>query len=102
EDGIRDDLVTGFRRVLFRSAESAPAYPGGVFWLRALGNDDTSDAKPDAERQELIRREQFRSIAERLGIDVRERNQNEVEGALGQIGRASCREGEEEGDGATG
>ena len=45
------------------------AYPGGVFWLRAYGNDDAKAALGPEER-EALRADQVRGMAERLGIDT--------------------------------
>jgi hypothetical protein len=46
------------------------AYPGGIFWLRALGNDATRPAlTPD--QQEAVRSDEFRNVGIQLGIDVR-------------------------------
>jgi tetratricopeptide (TPR) repeat protein len=58
-----------------------PAYPGGVFWLSAYGNDDTKDALTEAER-EALRADQVRDMAGRLGITTQGLTVEEVEGAL--------------------
>src|SRR5262249_2793866 len=44
----------------------AAAYRG-IFWLRALGNDDTREALSAVE-QEALRQEQFRDVAVALGL----------------------------------
>jgi TIR domain/Tetratricopeptide repeat len=57
------------------------AFPGGIFWLRALGND--ADHPPGTvEEREASRGDQFRSLAIALGIPVRGREPPEVESAL--------------------
>ncbi|MBE9519350.1 MAG: toll/interleukin-1 receptor domain-containing protein, partial [Bacteroidetes bacterium] len=59
----------------------AAAFPGGVFWLRAFGNDDVKAAMgPDEREAERIR--QVRDIAEEYGIPVKERSQKEIEAHL--------------------
>ena len=45
------------------------AYPGGIFWLRALGND-ASRPVAGAEEQSALRADQLRSFAVSLGIPV--------------------------------
>jgi hypothetical protein len=45
------------------------AYPGGIFWLRALGNDATYPTlTPDQE--EAVRSNEFRNLAIQLSIEV--------------------------------
>ena len=57
------------------------AYPGGFFWLRALGNDATRPAlTPD--QQEAVRSDEFRNVAIQLGIDVRGLDSREIEAAI--------------------
>jgi tetratricopeptide (TPR) repeat protein len=59
----------------------AAAFPGGVFWLRAFGNDDVKAALGPQEREaERIR--QIRDIAEEYGIPVKERSPKEIEAHL--------------------
>ncbi|KAF5427967.1 MAG: Tetratricopeptide (TPR) repeat [Candidatus Methanomarinus sp.] len=59
----------------------AAAFPGGVFWLRAFGNDDVKAALGPQEREaERIR--QIRDIAEEYGIPVEERSPKEIEAHL--------------------
>jgi tetratricopeptide (TPR) repeat protein len=59
----------------------AAAFPGGVFWLRAFGNDDVKAAMGPQEREaERIR--QIRDIAEEYGIPVEERSPKEIEAHL--------------------
>ncbi len=57
------------------------AYPGGVFWLRAYGNDDANAALGPEER-DALRSDQVRGIAERLGINAQGLTTDQVEGAL--------------------
>ena len=57
------------------------AYPGGVFWLRAYGNDDAKAALGPEER-EALRADQMRAMAERLGIDSHGLTAEQIEGAL--------------------
>ena len=59
----------------------AAAFPGGVFWLSAFGNDDVK-AGLDAEGREAERSGQIRGIAAALGIPVQDRSPEEIEGAL--------------------
>ncbi len=59
------------------------AYPGGVFWVRAYGNDDSKAALGATER-EALRTDQVRQMAERLGIDTHGMTAEQVEGALGR------------------
>ena len=59
----------------------AAAFPGGVFWLRAFGNDDVKTALGPNEREaERIR--QFRDIAEAYGILVKDISPEEIEAHL--------------------
>ena len=57
------------------------AYPGGVFWIRAFGNDDAKDALGESER-EALRGDQVAEIAERLGISTQGLTVEEIERAL--------------------
>ena len=57
------------------------AYPGGLFWLRAYGNDDTQTPL-GPEQREALRIDQVRRMAERLGIDTQGKTEEQVEGAL--------------------
>jgi hypothetical protein len=57
------------------------AYPGGVFWLRAYGNDDSKAALGPQER-EILRSDQIRAMAERLGITTQGLTAAQIEGAL--------------------
>ena len=57
------------------------AYPGGVFWLRAYGNDDAK-AGMGAEGREAERERQVRDFAALLELPVRDRTPEEIEGAL--------------------
>jgi len=59
----------------------AAAFPGGVFWLRAFGNDDVKTAMgPDEREAERIR--QVRDIAAAYGIPVKDRSPEEIEAHL--------------------
>ncbi|MCK4937157.1 MAG: tetratricopeptide repeat protein, partial [Methanosarcinales archaeon] len=59
----------------------AAAFPGGVFWLRAFGNDDVKTAMgPDEREAERIR--QVRDIAAAYGIPVNDRSPEEIESQL--------------------
>src|SRR5208337_3682556 len=57
------------------------AYPGGVFWVRAYGNDDSKAALGATER-EALRADQMRGLAERLGIDTHGMTAAQIEGEL--------------------
>ena len=57
------------------------AYPGGVFWVRAYGNDDAKSAL-GPEQREALRTDQVRQMAERLGIDAHGMTAEQIEGAL--------------------
>jgi hypothetical protein len=59
----------------------AAAFPGGVFWLSAFGNDGVK-AGLDAEGREAERSGQIRGIAAALGILVKDRSPDEIESAL--------------------
>jgi len=59
------------------------AYPGGIFWLRAYGNDDAKSAL-GPEGREAERTGQIQTIAERLGIVTQGLSQAQIEGALGR------------------
>jgi hypothetical protein len=56
-------------------------YPGGVFWLRAYGQDG-SQASLTPEQREVERLEQLRSFAERMGLPANSYGPEEVEGML--------------------
>jgi Tetratricopeptide repeat len=63
------------------------AYPGGVFWLRAYGNDDAK-AAPGATERETLLADQVRGSAEELGIKTHGLSPKEIAGALkGEIER---------------
>jgi len=53
------------------------AYPGGVFWLNAYGNDDTK-GRLDAQSREALRQDQVRSFAVRAGVQVEGRTPEQV------------------------
>jgi len=57
------------------------AYPGGVFWVRAYGNDDAKAALGATER-EALRADQVRGMAERLGISAQGLTAEQIEGEL--------------------
>ena len=57
------------------------AYPGGIFWLRALGNDATRPALT-LDQQEAVRSDEFRNVAIQLGIDVRGLDSKHIEAAI--------------------
>jgi len=57
------------------------AYPGGVFWLNAYGNDD-SEGVLDALAREALRRDQVRDFAVQSGLDVEALKPDEVEAAF--------------------
>jgi TIR domain/Tetratricopeptide repeat len=57
------------------------AYPGGVFWLRALGND-TSGPSLNSEQQSALLADQLRSFAVGLGIPVRDLSAEEIQARL--------------------
>jgi Flp pilus assembly protein TadD len=64
------------------------AYPGGVFWLRAHGYDDTSETfAPEAgiAEREAERDVQLVDFAQQLGIDVSGLGPEEVPGALARF-----------------
>jgi tetratricopeptide (TPR) repeat protein len=58
-----------------------PAYPGGVFWLRAYGNDD-SKLTLGSEEREALRISQFQGIAEQLGTYSHGLTPNQVQSAI--------------------
>ena len=57
------------------------AYPGGVFWLRAYGNDDAKGAL-GVEGREAERAGQIQTITERLGVSTQGLTAAQVEAAL--------------------
>ena len=57
------------------------AYPGGLFWLRALGNDPNRP-RFTAEEQETLRTDQLGGLAVALGLEVKGLDPAEVEAAL--------------------
>lgn len=59
----------------------AAAHPGGVFWLRAFGNDETRVGLGREER-EAERGRQLRAVAEALGLPVDGRPLGDVESHL--------------------
>lgn len=65
----------------------AAAFPGGVFWLRALGSDNVKGAlKPEEMEAERIR--QIVDIAIAYGIPVKDKSPEEIESNLArELGR---------------
>ncbi len=59
----------------------APAYPGGVFWLRAYGNDDTKE-QLSSQQREAQRDGQLRSFATALELETAGLSSEEVKAAL--------------------
>ena len=59
----------------------APAYPGGVFWLRAYGNDDTKETL-SPEQREAERDGQLRSFATALALETAGLSSKEVGAVL--------------------
>jgi hypothetical protein len=57
------------------------AYPGGIFWIRAYGNDDTKAALGTEQRKALWT-DQMGGLAEEMGIKVRDLDAKEIESAL--------------------
>jgi hypothetical protein len=57
------------------------AYPGGVFWLNAYGNDDTKGPL-DPQAREALRQDQIRGFAVGLGVPLEGRSPEEVESDL--------------------
>ena len=57
------------------------AFPGGVFWLSAFGNDDSMTGI-GADEREAAREGQIRQIASALKIPVDGRSPDEIEGSL--------------------
>ena len=58
-----------------------PAYPGGVFWMSAYGNDDAKATLSD-EGREAERNDQLRKFAQDFGIDVMGKQPDEILTAL--------------------
>jgi tetratricopeptide (TPR) repeat protein len=57
------------------------AFPGGVFWLNAFGNDD-SKGPLDPVSREALRRDQVRTFAVRCGVEVKGLDPEQVEAAF--------------------
>ena len=55
-----------------------PAYPGGVFWLNAYGNDDSKGTLDEASRL-ATRQDQLRRFAVDLGITIEGLKPEEIE-----------------------
>jgi len=63
------------------------AFPGGVFWLSAFGNDDSKTGM-GADEREAEREGQIRQIASALEIQVDGRSPEKIEGSLlAELGR---------------
>jgi hypothetical protein len=58
------------------SVRFGPAYPGGIFWLNAYGNDSKSGS---AEARQAARQDQIRGFARELGVRTDELENNDVE-----------------------
>jgi tetratricopeptide (TPR) repeat protein len=65
------------------SIRFGPAYPGGVFWLNAYGNDDTKGALA-AEQREAMRQGQIVNFAVEAGISTEGRKPEEIEASFWQ------------------
>jgi tetratricopeptide (TPR) repeat protein len=61
------------------------AYPGGVFWLNAYGNDDTKGPL-DSNARERLRRDQIREFAIRAGVPADALKPEQVDGAFRRMG----------------
>ncbi len=59
------------------------AFPGGIFWLRAYGNDDAKIGITSDER-EAERDSQIRNFSESLGLPVQNKTAAEIEAGLGR------------------
>ncbi|MEX2260329.1 MAG: toll/interleukin-1 receptor domain-containing protein, partial [Bryobacteraceae bacterium] len=57
------------------------AYPGGVFWLNAYGNDDTKGPL-DAQSREALRQDQVQGFAVRVGVQVEGLTPEQLESAF--------------------
>lgn len=58
-----------------------PAYPGGVFWINAYGNDD-SRGTLDTTSREGLRRSQVHDFAKRLGLVAEGMSHDQIEAGL--------------------
>ncbi|HEX3470125.1 MAG TPA: tetratricopeptide repeat protein [Silvibacterium sp.] len=65
------------------SIRFGPAYPGGVFWLNAYGNDD-SKGPLSAEQRIALRNDQIRQFAVESGVSTEGLNPDEVEASFWQ------------------
>ena len=59
------------------------AYPGGVFWLRAYGNDDAKAGFAEEER-EAEHLNKIRAFADSLGVMLQGLEPTQISGALGR------------------
>lgn len=60
------------------------SYPGGVFWLKAYGNDAGDTPMPESDRDEE-RVRQLRDFASQLHIPTEDRPPSEIQAALAQV-----------------
>jgi hypothetical protein len=67
-----------------------PAYPGGVFWLNAHGNDDSKGALDEGSRL-ATRQDQLRRFALDLGVTIEGLKPEEIEAAFWRQLEASGR-----------
>jgi hypothetical protein len=74
--GIGKSLLAREYAIMFGAA-----YPGGVFWLNAYGNDDTK-GRLDSQSREALRRDQVRGFAVRDGVGVEGQTPEQVESAF--------------------
>lgn len=57
------------------------AYPSGIFWLRAFGNDPTRATSTEA--REAVRVDQFAAVATAMGIEIKGLDPAQIEALLG-------------------
>ena len=65
------------------SIRFGPAYPGGVFWLNAYGNDDT-EGPLDPEQREALRQNQIREFATQCDVPTEGLKPGEIEASFWQ------------------
>lgn len=58
-----------------------PAFPGGVFWINAYGNDDSKGPLNDASR-EALRCDQIRVFAQQSGVEIEGLKPEQIETAF--------------------
>lgn len=66
----------------------AAAFPGGVFWLRALGYDGSATG---ADANEVQRAEQLRMVAMALSLEVKDKSPDQIDALVGERLAASGR-----------